>query len=110
MLRPGLEDRPTLIGKLLTAMIHQCDLAAPHLETNAEGVMPNENDLLATNQASDWKRLHRFIKCVVSILWGTEAELYLKGMGGGMVQTISSSMVLTFRLFPYMGQLSPYHA
>ena len=81
MLRPGPEDGPTLICKLLTAMIHKCDLAVPHLETNAEGVMPNENESLATTLASDWKRLHRFIKCVVSTLWGMEAEPYLKWMG-----------------------------
>ena len=36
MLRLGLEDGPTLIGKLLTAMIHQCDLAVPSLEMNQE--------------------------------------------------------------------------
>ena len=71
MLRPGPEDGPALIGKLLTVMIHQCDLAVPHLETNAEGVMLNENESLTTTPASDWKRLHRFIKCVVATLWGT---------------------------------------
>ena len=38
MLRLGPEDGPALIGKLLTAMIYHCDLAVPHLETNAEGV------------------------------------------------------------------------
>ena len=81
MLRPGPEDRPTLIGKLLTAMIHQCDLAVPHLETNAERVTLNENESLTTTPVSDWKRLHGFIKCVVSTLWGMEAELYIKWMG-----------------------------
>ena len=81
MLRPGPEDGPTLISKLLTAMIHQCDLAVPHLETNTEGVTLNENESLATTPASYWKRLLGFIKCVVSTLWGMEAELYLKWMG-----------------------------
>ena len=80
MLRSGPEDGPILIGKLLTVMIHQCDLVAPHFETNA-GVMLNENELLATTPASNWKRLHGFIKCVVSTLWGMEAEPYLKWMG-----------------------------
>ena len=77
MLRLGPDDGPTLIGKLLTVMIHQCDMAVPHLEMNA-GVTPNENESLPTTTASDWKRLHGFIKCVVSTLWGMEAELYLK--------------------------------
>ena len=81
MLRLGPEDGPTLISRLLTVMIHQCDLAVPHLEMNAEGVTPNENESLATTPVSNQNRLHGFIKCVVSTLWGMEAELYLKWMG-----------------------------
>ena len=68
MLRLGPEDRPTLIGKLLTAMIHHCDLAAPHFETNVEGVMPNENKSSATTPVFDWKRLHGFIQCIANTL------------------------------------------
>ena len=74
MLRLGPDDGPALIGKLLTAMIHHHDLAGPHFETNAEGVMPIENKSSATTPAIDWNRLHRFIQCVFSILWGMEAE------------------------------------
>ena len=81
MLRPGPEDGPTLISKLLTAMIHQCDLTVPHLEMNAEGVMSNENESSATTPVFNWKRLHRFIQCVASTLWRMEAEPYLKWMG-----------------------------
>ena len=78
MLRPGPEDRPALIGKLLTAMIHHCDLAALHFEMNAEGVTSNENESSTTTPAFDWKRLHGFIQCVASTLLGTEAESCLK--------------------------------
>ena len=81
MLRPGPEDGPALIGKLLTAMIHHCDLAVPHLETNAERVTPNENGSSTTTPVFDRKRLHGFIQCVVSTLWGMEAEPYLKWIG-----------------------------
>ena len=48
MLRAGQENGLTLISKLLASMIHQHDMAVPHLETNAEGVMPYESESSAT--------------------------------------------------------------